>query len=117
MVSFFTRLKFAFRTFFAILFHHRIPADVLARLAPDVTAPAAASTTLATPAPAASRPAAVAAKAVETAPPVDDHARAAQMLALLQRDGRLIDFLMEDVAPYADAQVGAAVRSVHAGCR
>jgi hypothetical protein len=50
-------------------------------------------------------------------PPADGVARAAQVLALLQRDGRLIDFLMEDVTPYDDAQVGAAVRSVHAGCR
>src|SRR5262249_25886514 len=43
--------------------------------------------------------------------------RAVQMLALLQRDGRLIDFLAEDVAPYADAQLGAAVRTVHENCR
>jgi len=39
------------------------------------------------------------------------------MLALLQRDGRLIDFFAEDVAPYPDAQLGAAVRSVHESCR
>jgi hypothetical protein len=39
------------------------------------------------------------------------------MLALLQRDGRLVDFLMEDLAAYPDAQVGAAVRDVHSGCR
>jgi hypothetical protein len=39
------------------------------------------------------------------------------MLALLQRDGRLIDFLMEDLGAYGDAQIGAAVRDVHAGCR
>jgi hypothetical protein len=39
------------------------------------------------------------------------------MLALLQRDGRLVDFLMEDIAAYADAQIGAAVRDVHGGCR
>ena len=39
------------------------------------------------------------------------------MLALLQRDGRLIDFLTEDVAPYPDAQLGAAVRSVHESSR
>jgi hypothetical protein len=36
---------------------------------------------------------------------------------LLQRDGRLIDFVMEDLASYDDAQIGAAVRDVHAGCR
>jgi len=42
--------------------------------------------------------------------------RAIQLLALLQRDGRLVDFLMEDLASYSDAQIGAAVRDVHAGC-
>ncbi len=41
---------------------------------------------------------------------------AVQLLALLQREGRLIDFLQEDIAPYDDAQIGAAVRSVHEGC-
>lgn len=41
---------------------------------------------------------------------------AVQMLALLQRDGRLIDFLQEDLSNYDDAQIGAAVRSVHQGC-
>jgi hypothetical protein len=39
---------------------------------------------------------------------------ALQILQTLQRDARLIDFLMEDIAAYADEQVGAAVRSVHA---
>jgi len=43
--------------------------------------------------------------------------RAVQMLALFQRDGRLVDFLTEDVAPYPDAQLGAAVRSIHTSCR
>ncbi len=42
---------------------------------------------------------------------------AIQMLAILQREGRLIDFLMEDVDAYADAQIGAAVRDIHRGCR
>ena len=42
---------------------------------------------------------------------------AIQMLAILQRQGRLVDFLQEDLTPYEDAQIGAAVRSVHAGCR
>lgn len=35
------------------------------------------------------------------------------MLHLLQRDSRLIDFLMEDIASYTDDQVGAAVRTLH----
>lgn len=38
---------------------------------------------------------------------------AIQILALLQRDARLIDFLMEDISSYSDDQVGAAVRSLH----
>ena len=38
-------------------------------------------------------------------------------LALLQREGRLIDFLQEDISAYEDAQIGAAVRQVHEGCR
>lgn len=38
---------------------------------------------------------------------------ALQMLSILQRDARLIDFLMEDISGYADDQVGAAVRSLH----
>ena len=37
--------------------------------------------------------------------------------ALLQEKGRLVDFLMEDVAGYDDAEVGAAARVIHQGCR
>ncbi len=40
-----------------------------------------------------------------------------QLLGLLQREGRLIDFFQEDIEPYDDAQIGAAVREVHRGCR
>ena len=36
---------------------------------------------------------------------------------MLQRDGRLIDFLQEDVSSYPDGQLGAAVRSIHISCR
>lgn len=42
---------------------------------------------------------------------------ALQLLSLLQREGRLVDFLEEDVASFSDAQVGAAARVVHEGCR
>lgn len=38
-------------------------------------------------------------------------------LTLLQRNGRLVDFLKEDVAGFDDAQIGAAVRQIHADCR
>jgi hypothetical protein len=40
-----------------------------------------------------------------------------QLLAILQRDSRLVDFLMEDVSGYADDQIGAAVRELHDQCR
>jgi hypothetical protein len=39
------------------------------------------------------------------------------LLGILQRDGRLVDFLMEDVAGYSDEQIGAAVRDIHRNCR
>lgn len=39
---------------------------------------------------------------------------ALQILGIFQRDARLIDFLMEDIAAYSDDQIGAAVRNVHA---
>jgi len=40
-----------------------------------------------------------------------------QLLALLQRDGRLIDFLEQDVTKFTDEEVGQAARIVHEGCR
>ncbi len=47
----------------------------------------------------------------ETAPDA-----ALQLLSLLQRDARLIDFAMEDITSYSDAEIGAAARVVHEGC-
>ncbi len=44
-------------------------------------------------------------------------AGAVQMLAILQRQGRFVDFLQEDLSLYDDAQIGAAVRTIHAGCK
>jgi Domain of unknown function (DUF2760) len=38
-------------------------------------------------------------------------------LAILQARGRLVDFLMDDINAYGDAQVGAAARVVHTGCK
>ena len=94
MISYGRRLTFAFRTFFSILVHGRIPDDVAAELVKREPA---------TPAPAV--------------PPAPSSDRAVQLLSILQRDGRLIDFLMEDLTAYADAQIGAAARDVHGGCR
>lgn len=53
-------------------------------------------------------------KAPPAPPPTD---AALQLLALFQREGRFVDFLEEDVASFADSDIGAAARVVHAGCR
>lgn len=50
-------------------------------------------------------------------PPERAHASGLMVLGLLQREGRLVDFLQEDVAAHSDADIGAAARVVHAGCR
>jgi hypothetical protein len=39
------------------------------------------------------------------------------LLGLFQKDGRLVDFLQEDVTGYSDQEIGAAARVVHEGCR
>ncbi len=49
--------------------------------------------------------------------PKADRRDALHVLSVLQRDGRLIDFLQEDIASFSDAEVGAAARAVHEGCR
>jgi hypothetical protein len=92
-----SRILLAFRCFFSILFSGKLPDDVR-------------------------RPAKVAAAApAPTAPPAAPAVRtsdgALQMLAILQRDSRLVDFLMEDISGYADDQIGAAVRELHDQCR
>jgi hypothetical protein len=51
------------------------------------------------------------------APPEKIHASGLAVLGLLQREGRLVDFLQEDVASFSDAEIGAAARVVHAGSR
>ena len=45
------------------------------------------------------------------------HEAALQLLGLLQREARFVDFVQEDVAGYSDADIGAAARVVHEGCR
>jgi len=42
---------------------------------------------------------------------------ALQLLGILQREGRLLDFFLEDIAPYSDEQVGSAARSMHGPSR
>lgn len=103
MLSFGKRVSYAFKAFFSLLDTGTIPTDVLtgADRRPD-QAPAAPEA----PVPA---PAVVPGDALDR--------RAVQVLAVLQRDGRLVDFLREDLSAYTDAQIGAGVRDVHANCR
>jgi len=84
-----SRILLAFRAFFAILFGKPLPAEIR---------------------PAAAKPAAPAKPAP---PPPPNPAYALQLLAILQRDSRLLDFLMEDISAFEDDQIGAAVRGLH----
>jgi uncharacterized protein DUF2760 len=111
------RISLAFRSFFSILFSGALPSDIAqafgyAKALPVKSAskgPAATGTA-----------SAKAAAPTPTAPPKPQAGPAdgaVQMLGVLQRDARLIDFLMEDIGPYTDAQVGAAIRDVQAQAR
>jgi hypothetical protein len=100
------RITLAFRSFFNILFSGTLSDGVLNGLRLTRRTAAVASK----PAAAPSKPAA----AVSTVRVSDG---ALQLLAILQRDARLVDFLMEDIAGYSDDQVGAAVRELHDQCR
>jgi hypothetical protein len=52
------------------------------------------------------------------APPVKrPQASALWLLGVLQREGRLLDFLQQNVSGFSDEEVGAAARVVHDGCR
>ncbi|MGA2196313.1 MAG: DUF2760 domain-containing protein [Bryobacteraceae bacterium] len=93
------RIGLAFRCFFNLLFGGALSSAALSELGlvKRGAAPAARGA-----APAAVRT------------PADG---ALQILGILQRDSRLVDFLMEDIDGHADEQVGAAVREVHKQCR
>lgn len=86
----------AFRAFFALLFGGKLPDDLVARLG---LAPKSAAKPVPPPPP--------------PAPQVKPADGALQLLGMLQRDGRVLDFFMEDIGPYSDEQVGAAARDVH----
>jgi len=49
--------------------------------------------------------------------PGSDHTSAQLLLGLLQRRGRLVDFLRQEIDGFDDADVAAAARLVHEGCR
>ena len=92
-----SRISAAFRSFFSILFKGVLAEDIARQFGYTriQTAPAAP---------------------VE-APKSKPGEGALQILNILQRDSRLIDFLMEDIASYSDDQIGAAVRTLHDDCK
>ena len=68
-------------------------------------------------APSATPAAEPAGPAPERRRPNSADAEIVHFLSMLQEKGRLVDFLMDDINAYSDAQVGAAARVVHAGCK
>lgn len=95
-----SRILLAFSSFFNILFSGRLSDSAIQELGLSRREPPKAASPAPAPAP--------------TAGPTDG---ALQLLGILQRDSRLVDFLMEDIASYTDDQVGAAVRELHDQCR
>ena len=91
-----SRISAAFRSFFYILFSGVLPEDIASQF----------GFTKAKSAPLA---------AAQEQPKASDGAL--QMLYVLQRDSRLIDFFMEDISSYSNDQIGAAVRTLHTECR
>lgn len=118
------RIVLAFYAFFAILFRGEVASAVQrVREARRAGAPLPPAPSVPVPVPAAP-PAAVAAPPPPRAepsppptPPRSDPRPALQLLAVLQREGRLVDFIEEDLTGFPDAAVGAAARTVHAGCK
>lgn len=109
----FARVWFAFVCWFRVLFDGAFARSVEAlaegRPAELPRAP--------TPSPAADAPPspAVAAPAPPRGPGPEEGAL--ELLALLQLEGRFVDFVQQEVAAFSDADIGAAARVVHDGCR
>jgi len=108
------RLILAFQCFFLILFGRRLPATVAPYL-PEGLPEAKPPEQL--PAPKVEEPKVekVEKKKVDQAQPQRDGALV--LLALFQREGRLVDFLREELEGHDDASIGAAARDVHRGCK
>jgi hypothetical protein len=124
-----SRLFLAFLCFFRILFGRKLPSEAM-KFLPETTTPAPGPPPAgkALPPPETSKPApASKPEPARPAPAAEDRPRvsAAQqhrdgalaLLALLQREGRLVDFLLEPLDGFSDADIGAAARDVHRGCR
>jgi hypothetical protein len=106
--SFWSRLSLAFGAFFKTVGD----AEFAARLRDDQIGPIAAPAPAPAPTPKPAPAPAPAAAPLRVATPD----AALQLLSLLQREARLIDFANENITVYSDADIGAAARVVHEGC-
>lgn len=99
----------AFIAFFRVLFGRPLPEELVPKQLPPPPPPE----------PVKEKP--VAAEKVAEKPKVGvaQHHRdgALALLALLQREGRFVDFVRDSVEGASDADIGAAAREVHRGCR
>lgn len=62
------------------------------------------------------RPPVTSVKPQPAAPVQVQRSDALNLLAVLQREARFVDFVKEDLASFSDDQIGAAARDVHRGC-
>ncbi len=108
-MSFFARLAFAFAAFFRILFD----AELAGRLwrAREIETPKEA------PPEAEPEPEKPAPRAEPGEAEQGEERGALMLLSILQREGRLVDFLEQEIASFSDADIGAAARAVHEGAR
>lgn len=119
--SFFSRIAIAIGSFFAILGNGRLAADITRLRAGEALAADVAPKEVRVEVPVEKivevRVEVPVEKIVEKTVEVPTQTAALQLLGLMQREARFVDFIQEDVAPYTDAEIGAAARVVHEGCR
>jgi hypothetical protein len=114
-LPFLTRVWFAWVVFFKVLFDGAFAAKLFGLKSDDALVKAAPPRVEVSPVVVEKVVEKIVERALPPAPP--SHDAALQLLALFQREGRLVDFLEEDVASFSDADIGAAARVVHTGCR
>lgn len=107
----------AFLCFIRVLFGRTLPADAVQFLPEGARPKALPATTGDQPAPKVDKP--VDKPVEKKSPSLAQHHRdgALALLALLQREGRFVDFVRDSVDGADDADIGAAAREVHRGCR
>ena len=110
----------AFLCFFRILFGRKLPAEAVQFLPEDLQPKQLPATTEKPEKPVErpiEKPAEKPAEKPKAGLALHHRDGALALLALLQREGRFVDFVRDSVDGAADADIGAAAREVHRGCR